>query len=179
MSKQKQSWDLNFCCLTPSPTPNHYHDTFCSKMAGSGRQSWVQGLGNLTIGLSCFKLLGVAQTGFRKYESLSFFSTAIPVTMSFDLHIRLCPVDEKMGHSRSKRFLPKVTHLVTDVETAGDAWNNQRSKSHQVTAVSQASPPASWFWRRARCRSALEVAEDEPAAVEMSQSRAWILEAAV
>lgn len=131
---------MNFCCLTPSPTPNHYQDTFCSKMAGSGRQSWVQGFGNLTIGLSCFKLLGVAQTGFRKYESLSFFSTAFPVTTSFDLHIRLCPVDEKMGHSRSKRFLPKVTHLVTDVETELETPGTISGVNH-TRSLQSARPP--------------------------------------
>ena len=81
-------------------------------MAGNGPRAWVtQVLYNPAVHQS-----ELSKQDTEKYDSLWFFSTAFPAMMSFDLHIRLCSVDEKMG-LRGISDLLKVTHPVTDVET--------------------------------------------------------------
>ena len=146
-------------------------------MAGNGPRAWVtQVLYNPAVHQS-----ELPKQDTEKYDSLWFFSTAFPAMMSFDLHIRLCSVDEKMGLRGNKRFAQGHssshwcgnTELETPRTISGVIRPGHRSQ--------QASPPSSWSSGVSRILGPLERAKEEPGAVGKvmdPESGDWILEEA-
>lgn len=143
VKEPEQGQGLNFCHLTPSlliiiTTPSLQR--WRAVEGHNGFTAWV-----IWILCKSTKSVWVAQTGFRKYESLSLFSTVFPIMTSFDLLVRLCSVNVKMAHSRSKRFDQGHSSSHSGGNTEPEMPRTIMEKFLQVTEVSQASPPTSRY----------------------------------
>ena len=146
-------------------------------MAGNGHRAWVTSI-LYNPALHQGELL---KQDTEKYDSLWFFSIAFPAMVSFDLHMRFCSVDEKMGLRGSKWFAQghSSSHWCGNTELemprtiSGVIRPGHRSQ--------QAAPPSSWSFGGSRIQSPLERAKEEPGAVGKimdPESGDWILEEA-
>lgn len=97
------------------------------------------GLGNLRTGQLCFKSGWVDQTGFRKYESLSFFSITFQPRHPLMFHgIALCWW--KNGTWWEWAICPRwFIQLLTQKHRAGGTYRNQWS--HLGRSLLPAGPP--------------------------------------
>ena len=145
-------------------------------MTGNGHRAWVT---RILYNPALYQS-ELPKQDTEKYDSLWFFSTAFPAMMSFDLHMRFCSVDEKMGLRGSKWFAQghSSSHWCGNTELEMPRTINGVIRPGHCSH--QASPPSSWSFGGSWILSPLERAKEAGAVgkIRDSESGDWILEEA-